>query len=87
MLHETRSCKKCKQEQGYDQFYLKGQICFTCQKKRNQGFSRLKELVPVRRICLQCDKPFLSPSNRRCDECHGSCLDLVYGDSSLFVSC
>lgn len=86
MLAESRACKKCKKQQSFNQYYKKGLVCFTCQKKSNYEFSAKIELVPVKRKCLQCDRQFFSTGNRRCNDCNDYYHDMTYGTLSNFLA-
>ena len=84
---EIRTCKKCKQDRSFDQFYKKGVVCFPCQKK-GKYFSFVEDLnTKVKRKCLMCDKDFISTGNRKCDECNSYYHDGSHSDVSCFVSC
>jgi len=86
-MQDTRNCKKCKTKQPYHLFSKKGQVCFTCQDKKQRHKSGRLEEPPIRRKCLQCDKLFLSTGNRRCVECNDYYHDGIYSSVSSFISC
>ena len=43
--------------------------------------------VAIERICLQCEKPFRSTGNRRCDNCNYYFMNNDEINLSSFISC
>lgn len=52
-----------------------------------QGHLAELKIEQVERKCLQCDEPFMSMGNRKCNSCNSVAYDEINNDVSFYVSC
>lgn len=80
---------KCKKVKCNNEAY-KVELCkkhFYIRTMRYNGHLADIRQVAKDRVCLQCDKPFASLGNRRCDSCNELYNDFTANYSSAYIAC